>query len=214
MIPPHASPRPRVRATSACGAVTCRSATIPQAMPPRPKIPSTPNSIRLNTPSTSDAIAHGFCAWSHRAYASARSLSCCVSRPNRAIRRILGEGSGLNNSAPSDQGLVIPPAVESQFRFDYIPAAMIRVLHLRPLADDYQTDACIAALVTDSSKRTDATVHSIGRGGTHSTTVSALIGLRRGNIAADVVHAWGMRAMTLAALGTRPPLPILFSATE
>src|SRR4051812_9090590 len=91
---------------------------------------------------------------------------------------------------------------------------MTRVLHLRPLAGDYQMDASIAALTADPSKGADAKVHTIGRGGTYSMTVSALIGLRRRDAMADVVHAWGMQAMTVAALGTRPALPILFSPIE
>lgn len=91
---------------------------------------------------------------------------------------------------------------------------MIRVLHLRPLAGDYQTDASVDALIGDPSKRTDAIVQTIGRGGTYSMISSAIIGLRRAKVVCNVVHAWGIGALTAAALGTRAALPIIFSPTD
>src|SRR5678815_4562993 len=91
---------------------------------------------------------------------------------------------------------------------------MIRVLHLRPLESDYQTDSCIAALAADTSGRTEAMIHTIGRGGTYSTPVAAVIGLRRGKLSCDLIHAWGMRPLSIAAVGTRAALPILFSPIE
>jgi len=91
---------------------------------------------------------------------------------------------------------------------------MIRVLHLRPLDGDYQTDSCVAALLADASKQTESVVQTIGRGGTHSTPLSAVLGLRRMPLDHDLVHAWGTQALTAAAIGTRAGVPILFSPIE
>src|SRR5690242_4035855 len=91
---------------------------------------------------------------------------------------------------------------------------MIRVLHLRPLEADYQSDSCVAALAADASKRTESLVRSIGRGGSYSTPMAAIIGLRRSKLQHDLVHAWGTRALTIAALGTPVALTILFSPIE
>src|SRR5450432_1434651 len=66
---------------------------MPRMIPTTPKIPSTPNSIRLKIPKTSDAIANGLRCCVQRAYSWARWFVRSVSRPKSAImsREIVNE---------------------------------------------------------------------------------------------------------------------------
>ena len=84
-MPAHARRCPLLRWVDASVLFSCRSATTPSTMLATPKMNSTPNSIRLNVPSTTDAIAYGFCRFSHAVYAWARALSCSDSLPKMAI---------------------------------------------------------------------------------------------------------------------------------
>src|SRR5450432_2230275 len=66
---------------------------MPRMIPAMPKIPSTPNSIRLKIPKTIDAIANGLRCCVQRAYSWARWFVRSVSRPKSAImsREIVNE---------------------------------------------------------------------------------------------------------------------------
>lgn len=83
---------------------------------------------------------------------------------------------------------------------------MIRVLHLRPLHADLQTESAVHHLCGDASGATTAEVRTIGRGGTYATPLLATLGLRRGSRGFDLVHAWGEPALTAAAFATGAPL--------
>src|SRR5688500_19075253 len=81
---------------------------------------------------------------------------------------------------------------------------MPRVLHLTEPRPDYQTRRAVDALVAGADARAQ-----VVRRFTH-----AVAGLRRrgpADAAADVVHAWGMRALAAAVLGA--PGPVVFSPT-
>ncbi len=59
-----------------------RSATVPRIVPAIPNTKIAPNSIKLNKPSTKDAIANGSRLLSHSPYAAARTSSWGLGRPN------------------------------------------------------------------------------------------------------------------------------------
>ena len=88
---------------------------------------------------------------------------------------------------------------------------MIRVLHLLDVAADHETETAARQLARDASKTFTVDARTIGRGGTYSTVLSALLRLRRGREVDrfDVIHAFGARAMTVATVAT--PRPIVFS---
>src|SRR5688572_28920517 len=85
---------------------------------------------------------------------------------------------------------------------------MIRVLHLLDAGPDYQTEPGARQLAGDVSGTFAVETRTIGIGGTYSTPFAALLHLRR-NREIDsfvVIHAWGGRALTLAALASRRPI--------
>ena len=79
---------------------------------------------------------------------------------------------------------------------------MPRVLHLTDPEPDYQTRRAVDALAAEG----DSARHVVGR---FTRSVSALRG--HAPFRADVVHAWGMRALAAAALGAQAP--VVFSPT-
>jgi len=78
---------------------------------------------------------------------------------------------------------------------------MTRVLHLAPVDVDFETHRALGALGAGGllGGEFDARTARMGRGGDWRGLPSAAWGLRRTN-PADVVHAWGPRALTAAAL--------------
>src|SRR5262245_54721056 len=73
---------------------------------------------------------------------------------------------------------------------------MARVLHLHEHDPDYQTQTAL-----DQLTREGATGNlSIGRGGEFPTSAMALLRFRRHVPSFDLVHAWGQRALSVAAL--------------
>jgi glycosyltransferase involved in cell wall biosynthesis len=90
---------------------------------------------------------------------------------------------------------------------------MVRVLHLIAEEADFQTRRSIDALVRDAGPEFQITVRTVGRGAAARGAAGAVTGLRREPAAPHaLVHAWGIRALTIAALGGRGP--ILFSPTR
>jgi glycosyltransferase involved in cell wall biosynthesis len=85
---------------------------------------------------------------------------------------------------------------------------MVRVLHLLDVAAGYETEAAARQLAGDASGTFEVDTRTIGRGGTYSTSFSALVRLRRGREidAYDVVHAFGARAMAVASVTSRRPI--------
>ncbi len=88
---------------------------------------------------------------------------------------------------------------------------MVRVLHLLDARPDYQTETGARQLSRDTSGSFHVDTRTIGTGGTYSTPFSALLHLRRDRAADafDVVHAWGGRALAVAAVAS--DRPIVFS---
>lgn len=89
---------------------------------------------------------------------------------------------------------------------------MIRLLHVHSSLPDLQTARAIEQLSRNLSD--DFTIHSktIGPGGDWRNVPSALFGLRREDRDHDIVHAWGMPA--LSALTFSPCRRILFTPTR
>jgi glycosyltransferase involved in cell wall biosynthesis len=86
---------------------------------------------------------------------------------------------------------------------------MVRVLCLLDAGPDYQTETGVRQLAArDASGAVQVETRTIGRGGTYSTAFSALLHLRldRAIDRFDVVHAWGGRALLVAALASARPI--------
>ena len=85
---------------------------------------------------------------------------------------------------------------------------MIRVLHLLDVAAGYETETAAQQLARDASGTFTVEARTIGRGGTYSTSFSALLRLRRGRAVDgfDLVHAFGARAMAVASVASRRPI--------
>lgn len=90
---------------------------------------------------------------------------------------------------------------------------MIRVLHLRELHADYETTSGVDALSGDTSETFTCDVRTIGRGGSFAMPHTAALQLRRQSADPDLIHAWGIVALTVAAFGSRGSKPIVFSPT-
>lgn len=90
---------------------------------------------------------------------------------------------------------------------------MTRVLHLTDARPDFQTGRGVRSLAENPGEGFAADVRRVGRGGDWGHVAAAVVGLRRDRRAAgagfDLVHAWGVRALTVAALGT--VAPVVFS---
>src|SRR5436190_11330129 len=80
---------------------------------------------------------------------------------------------------------------------------MARVLHLVDERPDFQTRRAVDALLTSAGSTSEVV-----------RRLPATVGrLRRGETGpADVVHAWGLRALATAVLGARPR--VVFSPTQ
>jgi glycosyltransferase involved in cell wall biosynthesis len=96
---------------------------------------------------------------------------------------------------------------------------MIRVMHLCAVEAEYEARCGITALAGDTSGTFNCDVRAIGRGGTYSNGWAAVLHLRhpgRRDVEAssDLIHAWGMTSLTVAAFGTRVAIPIVFSPTD
>lgn len=83
---------------------------------------------------------------------------------------------------------------------------MIRVLHLLDVEPDYQSETGARQLAGDTSGTFQAQLRRLGRGGDDSTLLRAILSLRRESGGFDLVHAWGQRALTVAALAARTPI--------
>jgi glycosyltransferase involved in cell wall biosynthesis len=89
---------------------------------------------------------------------------------------------------------------------------MIRVLHLLEQYPDYQTESGATKLRNDRSGSFDVTTRTIGLHGDWTNTAMAILWMRRHREPIDLVHAWGERALSVAALGTASP--IVYSPTR
>lgn len=86
---------------------------------------------------------------------------------------------------------------------------MIRILQLFDEAADLETRRGAEGLVRALGEGFAPEVRTIGFGGDWRDTPTAAASLRRIKDQYDIVHAWGGRALTIAALGTSAP--VIFS---
>lgn len=89
---------------------------------------------------------------------------------------------------------------------------MIRVLHLLGDEPDFQTRRGVDALVREAGPGFAMTVRSVAGDGTGRGMLGGVAHLRRGASSCDIVHAWGVRALSVAAIAGGHP--ILFSPTR
>jgi hypothetical protein len=80
---------------------------------------------------------------------------------------------------------------------------MIRVLHLLDRHPDYSSQTAVAQLTREPS---NAQIITVGRGGTYPNPWIGTLRLRQRQSPHDVVHAWGMEPLTIAALGSNRPI--------
>lgn len=80
---------------------------------------------------------------------------------------------------------------------------MAQILHLLEKYPDYQTQTAVLQLVRGP---TTTCIRTIGRGGDFSTVLAGLTELRRCECEYDLIHAWGVRALMLAALASEKPI--------
>ena len=97
-------------------------------------------------------------------------------------------------------------------RFHYASALMIRVLHLLEQYPDYQTETGATQLRRDRSASFGVTTRTIGLHGDWPNAAAAILWLRQHHEPIDLVHTWGERALSVAALGTASP--IVYSPTR
>jgi glycosyltransferase involved in cell wall biosynthesis len=89
---------------------------------------------------------------------------------------------------------------------------MIRLLHVCPADADYQTSRAVGHLARGLGAGFEARVRRIGRGGEFGSVATAAIGLRRLVGDTDLVHAWGMSA--LSAVAMTPVRHVVFTPIE
>jgi glycosyltransferase involved in cell wall biosynthesis len=89
---------------------------------------------------------------------------------------------------------------------------MAKVLLLLPASANYQTEIAARQLRKAAAPSLDIQVRTMGAGGDFPLPATAVINMRRGRLAGDVIHAFGENALTLAALGGA--MSILYSPTE
>jgi glycosyltransferase involved in cell wall biosynthesis len=86
---------------------------------------------------------------------------------------------------------------------------MPRVLLLLDSAADFQTARSAELLSRHLGPTFTVATRTVGPGGDYPNAPAALYRLRRNRHDFDLIHAWGPRALTLAAMATR--LPLLYS---
>ena len=79
---------------------------------------------------------------------------------------------------------------------------MIRVLHVVEHGQDYQTLRSVECLLRGLGEGFQTAIRTVGPGGNCRSIVAAIRWLRQEN-SFDVVHAWGTKALTAAAMGTK-----------
>lgn len=89
---------------------------------------------------------------------------------------------------------------------------MIRVLHLLGDEPDFQTRRGVDALARDAGAEFHFTTRTLRRSGSGAATAGEVLRLWRGGGDFDLIHAWGLRALTAAAFAGGAP--IVFSPTR
>lgn len=83
---------------------------------------------------------------------------------------------------------------------------MIRVLQLLDVNPDHQTETGARQLLRDRSGALQVQSRTIGRGGSYPGVARAILSLRRGADRFELTHAWGERALAVAAVAARTPI--------
>jgi glycosyltransferase involved in cell wall biosynthesis len=89
---------------------------------------------------------------------------------------------------------------------------MIRLLHLHDRDADFQTRRAVEQLGGNLGREFESTALPMPAGGALGKLARAVFRLRRTGAHTDILHAWGMRALSAAALG--PIERIVFTPTE
>src|ERR1051325_3714334 len=82
---------------------------------------------------------------------------------------------------------------------------MIRVLHLVPASADFQTERGVTQLAMFAREGFAIEVKTIGSRGDWPSVFSASRAMRH-LAGVDVIHAWGVKALTVAVMGSRRPV--------
>ena len=85
-------------------------------------------------------------------------------------------------------------------------AAMIRILHLLEREAEFEAERGSESIARAVGEGFSVTRRKIGYGGDWRDAATAAAMLRRSREQFDLVHAWGGKALTVAALGTSAPL--------
>ena len=83
---------------------------------------------------------------------------------------------------------------------------MPSLMHLLERDSDFQSARCADWLARGMKSDFDVRVRTIGRDGDWRGTPSAMFALRARSRPPDVIHAWGERALTAAALAGGSPI--------
>src|SRR5438477_10173027 len=84
---------------------------------------------------------------------------------------------------------------------------MVRLLHLIPADADFQSRRSIEQISSKLGKQLDVQVWQFGQGASYRSPLAAGRALRHLNV--DIVHAWGVAALTTAAVAT--PARLIYS---
>jgi len=88
---------------------------------------------------------------------------------------------------------------------------MARVLQLLPHESDFQTRRSVEILTRELGRGFVTETHTIGPAGTYRSPALAALNLPRSTDEFDLIHAWGLPALSAAAI--RSTKPILYSPT-
>src|SRR5688572_21453531 len=83
---------------------------------------------------------------------------------------------------------------------------MIRILHLLDRDAEFEAERGADGIGRAVGNGFSITRRTIGYGGDWRDAATAAAQLRRAREKFDVIHAWGGRALTVAALGTTSPI--------
>src|SRR5688572_18629475 len=83
---------------------------------------------------------------------------------------------------------------------------MVRILHLLDRDAEFEAERGAESLGRAIGDGFAVTRRTIGHGGAWRDAATAAAMLRRSSEKFDAVHAWGGRALTVAALGTASPI--------
>ena len=83
---------------------------------------------------------------------------------------------------------------------------VVRILHLLDRDADFETQRASDGLARSPGEGFELQRRTIGRGGDFRDVANAAARLRRGENGVDLIHAFGGRALAVAALGARGPI--------